>query len=923
MPYFYSQRDNPKTEVKVVKNKQKIQEDVWIPTQCGRCYNWCGTWVHRVNGVAVEVQGESNSTQGAGGGLCAKGISSLQQLYDPNRLNVPLRRTNPEKGIGVDPKWKEITWDEAYDEIIPRIKKILEDNPSKLIARAGGGPPGAPRAMPLTFLGPFGRFVSGVGLHCGGAAHGVGGLIHGSWSIVPDFQHCNYALYFGASKGHGSGHSAMTAAKMAADARTRGMKMVVFDPMCNFAAGKATEWVPIIPGTDLAVVLAMCNTIVNELGTIDEPFLKLKTNAPYLVGPDMKYVRENGPARGVKGRKAITMSESSKEVIYIGDDETNKPMVWDAGEGKAKVYDDPSIQDYAIDGEYEYNGIRCQPSFALLKEHLKQYTPEMAAEASTVPAETIHRIATEFATEARVGSTIAIDGYTLPYRPVAAIVFRGGQGHENSYHTCYAISLLSALVGAMEVPGGTVSWPARTLGYPGREDVDPGALKWSVYKGLDGFLQTQRFGFGSGRSNKNAPYRTEWPIEMPEMNHQSLLMDIQPIGGFKYIAGGSDRDEIWEKLGADYKIEMMFVSNNPLLSVGNRDSIAQALKEMDFIVGVEVFNSETTEGFADIVLPGTSVLEEDNWGTGLAQNANYAWAMADWTFHIAQRVVEPIAQRKSSYDIGLEILDRLDKEWDRDMIAEANASLNRTTPISEEYRLKPTDRPTETEVGNRVVKSIFGPDHDWEWFKKNGFIQWQKKVEEAYWMWFLDLRVPIYMEYLAHMKEEVEKINKETGIFMDPAQYTPLISWFPCTTHKVKDPEYDLYCYSYRDVLHSASTTMEQPWLDEASRMNPYTYSITMNTGTGKKKGLKDGDAVEIRNYQGRKTTGILKLLEGHHPFAVGIAATAGHWAKGQPIARDKGTNFDTLLPMDFEHMDPVCGTIETSVRVSVKKIGN
>jgi hypothetical protein len=51
------------------------------------------------------------------------------------------------------------------------------------------------------------------------------------------------------------------------------------------------------------------------------------------------------------------------------------------------------------------------------------------------------------------------------------------------------------------------------------------------------------------------------------------------------------------------------------------------------------------------------------------------------------------------------------------------------------------------------------------------------------------------------------------------------------------------------------------------------------------------------------------------------IAATAGHWAMGQPIARGKGTNFDVLLPMDFEHMDPVCGTIETSVRVSVKKI--
>jgi anaerobic selenocysteine-containing dehydrogenase len=40
---------------------------------------------------------------------------------------------------------------------------------------------------------------------------------------------------------------------------------MVFDPKSNFAGGKATEWFPIIPGTDGAVVLSMCNSIVNKL----------------------------------------------------------------------------------------------------------------------------------------------------------------------------------------------------------------------------------------------------------------------------------------------------------------------------------------------------------------------------------------------------------------------------------------------------------------------------------------------------------------------------------------------------------------------------------------------------------------------------------------------------------------------------------
>ena len=71
------------------KANGEIWEDVWVHTHCARCYGVCAMQVHRVNGVAVEIQGEPDSTQGAAGGLCPKGLASLQQLYDPNRLNVP------------------------------------------------------------------------------------------------------------------------------------------------------------------------------------------------------------------------------------------------------------------------------------------------------------------------------------------------------------------------------------------------------------------------------------------------------------------------------------------------------------------------------------------------------------------------------------------------------------------------------------------------------------------------------------------------------------------------------------------------------------------------------------------------------------------------------------------------------------------
>src|SRR3989338_859603 len=58
--------------------------------------------------------------------MCPKGNAGLMTLYDPDRIKKPLRRTNPTKGMGIDPKWKEISWEEAYSEITKRLKKIKD-----------------------------------------------------------------------------------------------------------------------------------------------------------------------------------------------------------------------------------------------------------------------------------------------------------------------------------------------------------------------------------------------------------------------------------------------------------------------------------------------------------------------------------------------------------------------------------------------------------------------------------------------------------------------------------------------------------------------------------------------------------------------------------------------------------------------------
>ena len=164
-----------------------------------------------------------------------------------------------------------------------------------MAARLG---PGSGPDLPLGF-GVFGAvfgtknwYVGGAGLHCGSGSHMGAGLYHASWSIVPDYKYCNYVIQMGSNKGTGSGHSMGFNMRLSADARARGMKNVVFDPICNFGGGKATEWVPILPGTDGIVALTMVNIILNELNVYDAEFLKKKTNGPYLIGPDELYVRD-------------------------------------------------------------------------------------------------------------------------------------------------------------------------------------------------------------------------------------------------------------------------------------------------------------------------------------------------------------------------------------------------------------------------------------------------------------------------------------------------------------------------------------------------------------------------------------------------------------------------------------------------------
>ena len=377
---------------------------------------------------------------------------------------------------------------------------------------------------------------------------------------------------------------------------------------------------------------------------------------------------------------------------------------------------------------------------------------------------------------------------------------------------------------------------------------------------------------------------------------------------------------------------------NFVRSAQSREILGKFFEKIPFIVSINTIHNEFTEGYADIVLPDTHQME--SWGLFEHHAPFFTWpiGMEGWYFPIRQPVVAPQYERRQMIDMIWELFDRMGMRNEMNnyynvyfssfggeaLIGGDIHSMKGASGVDKSKvveLIKPDEKITYKELINRVLKYYFGPDKGLEYAMKNGGISWPKQVKEAYWRPYVKARVPIYQEHLARLKPQIIENCKKIGVELEFEQFTPFLSYFPPQVAKEVNNEYDLYAFSYRDTLHCGSGTMEAPWLDEMSQLNPYTYSITINADTAKKKGLKDGDLVCIESAYGRKVTGWVKTMQGQHPQTIAISACSGGWAVGQPIAYGKGANFNILMESDFKHSCPVCFNAETAVGAKVYKI--
>ena len=853
----------PKTS-KVMKTSKVIK------TACGMCYIGCGVEVTLQDGVVVSIKGNPDNPQNRGM-MCAKGKAGFMNLYNPNRVKTPLKRTNPNRGIDIDPGWQEISWKEAMDTIVANLERI-RDQPKKLWVQAwdvvGDG------AFWLSSFGSaFGScHVSAASSPtCGKVVHPVEYFSGGGFHQQPDLHYANYCMLVGTQFGVATRSSMNHHMLDMAEARERGMKLVVVDPVGGYAASKANEWIPIRPGTDGAMALSMLHVLLNELKIYDVKFLKNKTNAPYLIGADGKYLRDAA---------------------------TNEPLIHDAADGRVKAHNDPSLQDPAITGSYEVKEMHGRPAFELLREHVKKYPPEETEKITTIPAATVRRMAKEFGEAARVGETIVIDGVEVPYRPACVDWARGTQGHKHGFHNCYVLKMLNIIVGAVNVPGGILSTGAAGK-FP---------HLWGPEGGTDGMLEhggqlmpiTHPKAFPGKTPTR--PVRMDAGELFPLAAHCHTLLPVTHENPAAFGLLEQDRIEV-----------LLHAPVNSILGgFGDVKKVERLYQSMRFIAGFAVEINENNL-FDDIILPFPSYLERYDFITGDGAYNIAPCGQDDFYWHVRQPVVELPPGMRHPQEILQEMADRLG------ILGDMYRLLNHTYMMKQPYELKADTRYPVSDVVDRMTKSWFGEERGLEWFRESGVIRHSRSVEEAYIGPFLEARIPIYLEHFLARGDELKKVVGELGLDWDFSDYTPLSDWMPCPSFDaVQKGEYDLIAVHFKLPYTYGSYGNENPWIDEiCERTN--AYDILVNEMIGKAKGLRDGDEVWLES-PAAKVKAKVKLTQCIHPEAVGVAGHFGHWAPGMPVAKGKGVSFNSLLPTDLDHIDMISTALDHCVPVKVYK---
>lgn len=785
-------------------NPESYKERQAIPTNCHVCNIQDGAVAYVEDGRVVKLEGNPNhvSTRGR---LCAKGNAGMWYSYDPDRILYPLKRVG-KRGEG---KWKRISWDEALSEIVARMDDVLNNgDPNEIMLKYGRNRTG----------GVLTRFMHTLGSatilnHTSVCESSKKVGMEPTWGPdieTPDFANTKYILNFGsnileAAYFHNPYSQRITEGRVDSNA-----KIVTFDVRLSNTAGFSDEWIPVLPGTDGAVALAIGHVILRE-DLQDSDFISDWTN--------------------------VTVDE--------------------------------------------------------LKEHYQPFTPKWAEEISGVPADTIERVAREFA-------------YA---KPATTYTYRGPAKHLYGSYNEKACMMLSIMTGNVEKRGGYCL--PRGMGYDQPQPEPPKPKHDSV------LAHPPEFPLASHKVSHLVPF---WIAE----GRQKVKVYISYMDNPVYTNPGSD--VVWGEMFRNEELIPFYVCLTP-------------------------FMGEEAQ-LADIILPDVPYLER--WEPESMPNSLWPWLgirqpvippMGEGREHrvylqeIIQRL-DPDGSRgmrqywnfKDSEDYmrqqfqnvpGLKEVGGL--EWlKKHGVWPIYGKLDPATgkvidktgrEIRAEYGLYKKELSAAEMVGATVDEK--GTIH------KNGKAIGVRRHGKNYVGFpsgsrLINVRVDEWAEY-----------------GFNPMPTFKRIPWH----ENLKHDEMILTTYKYN--VHVQSRTQSIKWLAELVHSN----WAPINTETAKRIGVKSGDLIRVESPVGHLVTKAY-VTEGQHPKVIAISTACGHWGYGRLAQlklkekggqfgaqedpdlnnvwwEDKGVHPNAIIPAVADPIGGSAGWYDTVVKVTKAKPGD
>ena len=897
-----------------------------VSTYCYQCVAGPDLMTVRVeDGVATEINPNFAAAQvhPAGGKICVKAFGLVQKTYTPDRILYPMKRTNPKKGRGEDPGFVRISWDEALALVAGKLNAaraaglIDQQGFPRLAASFGGG--GTPTAYMGTlpaYLSAWGpvdmSFGSGQGVKCYHSEHLYGELWHRAFTVSPDTPLTEYLVSFGANIEASGG---VCGVKRHADARKRGMKRVQIEPHLSVTGACSAEWIPIKPKTDSAFLFAMIHVLLHAhpREKLDVPFLKSHTSSPYLIGP---------------------------HGFFLRDPETCKPLVIDAATGRTAPFDASGI-DPALEGTLRSDGIEIgpddetmvnrdvdvRPAFAHLIDHVKDCTPEWAGQICDVPAARIRRVADEFLAHARVGETIEIEGVTLPFRPVAITLGKTVNNGWGGYECCWARTLLACLVGALEVPGGTLGTTVRLN--------RPADNRWSSVKpGPDGFMDfpmnpTGKNDWIAGPSVRSA-HRTLVPLVANSAWSQALgpthLAWMMQNEDFENLPAASPPD-IW-----------LVYRTNPAISFWDTKSVSAAMAKFPFTVCF-AFTHDETNHMADVLLPDCTDLE----GLQLLRIGGTKYVEQFWDFQgfaLRDQAVPPQGEARDFTWIATELACRTG------LLEAYNDAINRgaagvkLSGENYDFSLDPTLSHSVEAIWDASCRAASAEltngaeTHGLAWFREHGFRV--KPFSRLQWYLYPKL-ADIGLRFEQPYQERLFRIGKELGRRLHDhgigwwdrqlEEYEPLPGWRDLAAvwenalakhYQVRIADFPFWLITTRSMQYSWGGNVGIQLMREVAENVAGHGGVVMNATAAARLGITDGDLVEVRSPL-NSTKGRVALCEGIRPDTLLIIGQFDHWAT--PYAKDFGApSMNALVPMLLDLTDAT-GSGADLVRVQVTRL--